>query len=197
MSGTFVALLRAVFHVLDRFKAPSLALFLLVPLFAAMPTREAHAGGGHWCTAVTIGNDCTSSSAEGACQRQFQDLASPGFSVLLPNVPSHLWFNQGCNWTTSPSPGGGCSVYGATTCTTVAPSSVGRECDDANEYRVSEGICEPWPKPEDPPCDGGKEPTGPNPIIYSTGAKILSARDYVSADGRLTLDRYFRSRIFG
>lgn len=80
-------------------------------------------------------------------------------------------------------------------CGTIIPVGVNLVC--ASGYTATaDGHCRRDP-PVEQPCDcdkpGRANPKTPNPIVLSTGAKVLTAEDYVSADGQLRIGRSYRS----
>jgi len=101
----------------------------------------------------------------------------------------------GCSWTTyqflCPEETGG----GISACWTILPAWVELECQAG--YVPTQGkFCLKDPVPERPcNCNNGSSvnPQTPNPIVLSTGSKVLKARDYSSGDGGLIIGRSYRS----
>ncbi|MGQ2906051.1 MAG: RHS repeat-associated core domain-containing protein [Neoaquamicrobium sediminum] len=83
-------------------------------------------------------------------------------------------------------------------CRTVIPSTVTFSCPSGYDRQIP-GRCVPSAdnRPERPPVcynnGGNSNPTTDNPVILSTGAKVLKATDFSTADGKFVIDRNYRS----
>ncbi|MBT2135787.1 RHS repeat protein [Croceibacterium sp. LX-88] len=106
------------------------------------------------------------------------------------------WTIATCKWTSfqylCPQEKPGSGIGG---CGTVLPSNVYFSCASGYTPTV-DGHCRADP-PVEQPCicdaDGRTNPTVGNPIVLSTGAKFLTARDYETADGDFRIGRHYRS----
>ena len=105
----------------------------------------------------------------------------------------------GCSYTTyqylCPQETGG----GVSGCWTILPSLVWLVCEGG--YTATQGqYCLKDPVPECPTCrnNGSSDnPQTPNPIVLSTGSKVLHARDYETGDGDFVIGRSYRSIQIG
>lgn len=108
------------------------------------------------------------------------------------------WSSKDCKWTSwqwlAPQETG-CGVF---SCGTTLPAFVSFACQPGYTA-VAVGRCV---KPEDlrperpPACynnGGNSNPSTDNPVILSTGSKVLHATDYQSADGKFKITRNYRS----
>lgn len=132
-----------------------------------------------------------------ACKAQWQwSSMNNGYSRLIGAIPrADDWDTADCEWTrwqylcTTENPGAGFA------CGTVIPAYVNFHC--ANGYTPTvDGHCRANPAVERP-CnceeDGRVNPTVGNPIVLSTGAKVLDALDFETADGDFRISRHYRS----
>jgi len=141
-------------------------------------------------------------SATEACEFQWN---YNGHGYLSRFIAANVWGGNAnganCSWTTyqylCPEETGG----GISGCGTILPATVWLECESG--YQIILGRCEKDPTPERP-CNckdqknwPGKNETKGHPIVLSTGAKVLTAQDYASADGEFVIGRSYRSRQFG
>ncbi|MEO4001727.1 RHS repeat-associated core domain-containing protein [Mesorhizobium sp. CAU 1732] len=139
-------------------------------------------------------------SAEEACRAQWEWAGmNNGYSRFIGAFPyGNSWTSQECSWTSfqylcRQETGGG-----LLNCWTVLPAAVSFSCE-SGYTRTAIGRCV---KPEDlrperpPVCynnGGNSNDTTNNPVILGTGAKVMSALDYESADGRFRIGRNYRS----
>jgi RHS repeat-associated protein len=118
-----------------------------------------------------------------------------GYSRYVRAVPwANDWTHADCKWTSyqwlcPQETGGGFA------CNTLLPSWVQLIC--ASGYtKTVDGHCRLNPQPECVPCSkkaGRIEPTVGNPVLLRTGAKLVTATDYESADGQFRIGRHYRS----
>src|SRR5207302_1091980 len=123
--------------------------------------------------------------ADEACHAMWMYYQNNGFSRYIGAFPNaDNWSQVDCDWTRyqwlcpqeHPGVGFGCG--------TIIPASVSLTC--AGGYiATQDGHCRLDPQVEQP-CnckkDGKRNPTTPHPIVISSGAKVLEAEDYASAD---------------
>ena len=136
-------------------------------------------------------------TAEDACIAQWEWAGmNNGFSRFIGAFPqADDWDTADCEWTRyqylcpQENPGAGFA------CGTVIPAVVYFGC--ASGYtKTVDGTCRYNPAIERPcicPEDGRENPTVGNPIVLSTGAKVLDALDYETADGDFRISRHYRS----
>lgn len=136
-------------------------------------------------------------SAVEACRAQWRYYGMDnGYSRFIgadPNPDDWTWAS--CRWTQyqylCPEETGG----GVVTCWTIYPHGARFNCAPGFTP-TADGHCRKDPEPERPcPCaeDGRLNPSVGNPIVLSTGAKLLSAEDYATADGKFRIGRQYRS----
>lgn len=143
-------------------------------------------------------------SAAEACRAQWEWAGmNNGYSRLMAptNYKDSAWSTQACHWTSfqylAPQETG-CGVF---SCGTVLPSLVFFNCP-SGYTRQYPGRCvaEEDLRPERQPClgpDGAPNPIAGNPIVLSTGAKLLKSTDFTTSDGRFVIGRNYRSIPFG
>lgn len=134
---------------------------------------------------------------EEACRAQWQGAGmNNGYSRFIGGFPTESDYSYAnCRWTNlgylCPAETGG----GLNSCWTVIPGSVSLQCNSGYTPTV-EGLCRLDPAPERPcNCDepGRVNPKVGHPIVLSTGAKVLSAQDFATADGQFSIGRQYRS----
>lgn len=154
-------------------------------------------GNPRWCTVLPVASGLPPacySDPLAACYRQWQAFnGAPNSSFF-----GLLWktgTSAKCDWSTWLNRCYGNSVQ----CGLVGPGSVNLTCD-AGFYLVVPGRCEKIEELESPLDNCGNAATGsqpnsatPNPISIMTGAKILTATDYSSSDGKFVVSRTYRS----
>ncbi|MDJ0642937.1 MAG: RHS repeat protein, partial [Erythrobacter sp.] len=124
-----------------------------------------------------------------------------GYSRFIGTTArSDDWRFIDCEWTswqylcTEENPGAGFK------CGTILPAYVQTVCPDGYVASI-DGYCRqnaPPERPCDDPCsnsgnEGRTNPKTENPVVVSTGAKVLSSVDYASADGLFRISRSYRS----
>jgi RHS repeat-associated protein len=125
-------------------------------------------------------------------------------SRYIGALESDNWTHRGCQWTRfqylCPAETG----LGMSACGTLNPAGTTFTCPLIGWTRMFPGICvrnADRPPPQRPPyCynhGGASNATPGNPVILSTGTKIDSVTDFVSADGRFRIGRNYRSSPFG
>jgi len=86
---------------------------------------------------------------------------------------------------------------GINKCQTILPALTWFECDTGYSP-VAAGVCVQNRVREAQACSanfgGNRSPSIGNPVLFDSGAKIDTAQDFVTADGRLGLQRSYRSR---
>lgn len=134
-------------------------------------------------------------SAYAACEAQWRVYMNNGYSRFIGAVPNpDNWAAQECLWTQyqylcPQETGGGFA------CGTIYPHVATLQCASGYTPTV-DGHCRQDPPVEQPcPCpDAGRtNPSVGNPIVLSTGAKLLEAQDYETADGNFHIGRRYRS----
>jgi RHS repeat-associated protein len=135
-------------------------------------------------------------SAYEACRAQWQKYQGnrPNSRYIGAKPYEDKWTTAGCQWTSvqylCPEEHGG----SGSGCGTVLPSIVQFRCESGTP--TADGNCRASP-PVERPCDCGEDgrinPTAGNPIVLSTGAKILSASDFETTDGDFRIGRHYRS----
>lgn len=177
------------------------ALFVLVGLMVSAPARAQSADGFiGWVSPPGPGG--AYATAYEACYAQWEkfqgDKLSSRFIGAFPRDDD--WTKQDCEWTRyqylCPAETGS----GINGCGTIIPSYVRLECEDGYTPTV-DGHCRLDPEVERPICicdeNGKLNPVAGNPILLSSGAKVLSDVDYATADGELTIERHYRSYQVG
>lgn len=169
----------------------SLLMFWAVPtaaqegqLYPAEPTAQ-------WFTVLSgAGNGGYFDSSDEACRAQHASF-NPGAIYLapLPHPDPEQWYTVNCRWDTSPQ--------GANT---VLPVSVNLVCPP-DWVRTLTAQCIGRPQGEQD-CGNaaiGRKSGGTagNPICLQSGAKLDAEIDYASADGLLSVERYYNSRGLG
>lgn len=139
-------------------------------------------------------------TADEACHFQWNFYKGP-MSRYVSTTPNQTDGNTAaCLWTTyqylCPAETG----YGINGCGTILPVGVGFQCKPG--YTPVRGLfCQENPPVPERPCNcnngGAPNPTAGNPIVLSTGSKVLNAVDYKSADDDFTIRRSYRSIPFG
>ena len=150
-------------------------------------------GMGGWTSPA--GPAGTFDSAAAACEAQWKKFMDNGYSRFIGASPSaNDWTFASCKWTSfqylCPQETGG----DIGNCGTILPSSVSFNCL-SGYTATADGHCRQNPPPEKPcNCQPGRlNPTTPNPIVISTGAKFFSELDFETADGRFRIGRKYRS----
>lgn len=183
---------RKIFAVTS-FSSSVLAASLLV---AAQETRAAESG---WSAGTG-----TFPTATEACRDAWQKLAVPLGKTRFIGAfdrPGSDWYIKDCSWTTfqylAPQEEG-CGVF---TCSTVLPSIVTFRCESGSRRFFGRCVPEEDDRPERAACydNGGANPNPivGNPIVLSTGAKILKAEDFATEDGKFAVRRSYRSLPVG
>ena len=163
---------------------------LLLSAFAASPssaqsTQPASAEPQpYWCTPVPGGTNCYPTAAQ-ACQRQMQAYSGSGFLPLIDvNYKKYK-----CNWSRGRILPGWITLNCPSGSTLVAPGICIRTAPDRPKERACDSPCQPQSAP--------RSPTVGNPIALDSGTKVQDEVDYSSADGLLTVERHYRSRMRG
>jgi len=139
-------------------------------------------------------------SAEAACISQWHHYNDPPKSRYVGAFVSPGNLNKAfCKWTQyqniCPEETGG----GISSCGTVYPTYVELKCQTGYTPTLGK-YCQKDPVPERP-CNcnngGAVNPQVGNPIVLSTGAKVLHSTDYATEDGDFTISRSYRSTPFG
>lgn len=157
----------------------TLALFLfLIPSAASAQVRG-------WCTVVGAGQSECFPDPLSACYRQYQVYSHP--ANAFEGYKEHGVFSKLCDWVTHVE-GGHLGPL---------PTVVLWHCD-IGYAAVAPGLCVQRPMRQREMCSsrggGSPNPTdGTNPIILSTGTKYQREDDYLTADGRFDLTRYYRT----
>ncbi len=134
-------------------------------------------------------------TANEACEAQWKKFMDNGYSRYLGATPDpNDWTTASCDWTRyqylCPQETG--AGFG---CGTILPNGVRFSCATGYTPTV-DGHCRQNPAVErkcNCPDAGTANPTTPNPIVLSTGAKVLEAEDYASADSQFRIGRKYRS----
>ena len=180
-----------------RFLRAGLLLLLCALLgFAPAGTARAQAGEGAIGWVSGAGPEGAFPSAYEACKAQWQKYQGnkPGSRFIGARPYEDKWTTAGCLWTSvqylCPEETGSRSG-----CGTILPSLVNFRCASGYTPTV-DGHCRAGP-PVERPCycgeDGRINPTVGNPIVLSTGAKVLRALDFEAADGDFRIGRDYRS----
>jgi RHS repeat-associated protein len=172
-----------------------LLLLIAFASFAFAGTAQAQSGEG--VLGWTHGGGVYFPTAYEACRAKWQHWGMDnGYSRFIGDYPyEDEWTTRNCEWTRfqylCPAETGG----GLAQCWTILPGTVNFQCATGYTPTV-DGHCRANPAVERP-CnceeDGRPNPTAGNPIVLSTGAKVLEALDYETADGRFTIGRHYRS----
>lgn len=168
---------------------------LAASLAATFPAKAAGEGvlGWGW-----MGNFYP--SADEACRAQWEwGGMNNGRSRFIGAFDrATTWSTKDCEWTRfqwlAPQETG-CGVF---SCGTVIPAFVSFACESGYTAAAIGRCVKPEDlRPERPPAcynnGGNSNPSTNNPVILSTGAKVLSAVDYESADGLFRISRNYRS----
>jgi YD repeat-containing protein len=191
-------------HPLKGVVATFFNLFLTVCLVGAVLPSTATAQSAEGWLGWQSGHSSADyyPSADAACRAQWQwyqgvrtDSRYIGYYLTVGNP------NQGgCKWTQyqylCPQETGG----NASTCGVIFPTWIELRCQTG--YTPVQGQCRKDSElvPERPcNCNNGSSsnPQGKNPIVFSSGSKVLKARDYESADGDFVISRSYRSLPVG
>ena len=167
--------------------------FLMVFCFATMlqfaatlpaeadtiPMANAPAGTNGWCVRIESGNDACFGDPNAACAEAHRAWGGPGGFYGATMTESETFAL--CHWEyiiNYSRPGG--AVFGC-----------------ASGYLIEAGprcVLEQMPAK---PCDCARgalaDPWSGHPINILTGAKFFSGRDFATADGSLTVDRFFNT----
>ena len=168
-----------------------LRLVLAVCFSVAMAQTPAAAQMGEGTVGWTSGHTSEKFvSPYAACYSQWERYRS-SLSSFVGAVPrSGDPATADCDWTTYHR---GCDG-GISGCGTILPAWVWLTC--ASGYSGATGVCLKDPVPERPcNCNNGSSlnPQVGHPIVLSSGAKVLGARDYETADGDFVIGRSYRS----
>lgn len=158
-------------------------------------TARAQSGEGviGW---ISTGGGGPYSTAHEACYYQWEYyMGGPRSRFIGATLDPDNWTSARCKWTSfqylcpeeTAGQSGGCG--------TILPGSAYFYCSSGYTPTV-DGHCRKEPAVERPcNCDeeGRVNPTVGNPIVLSTGAKLLSAVDYEAADGKFRIGREYRS----
>ena len=145
---------------------------------------------------TATGADGAYNTAYQACEAQWKNYMNNGYSRFLGAKPNaNDWTTAACDWTRyqylcPQETGAGFA------CGTILPTSAVFSCV-IGYTPTADGHCRLNPAPERKLCvcdeDGKLNPSAGNPIVLSSGAKMLEATDYVSADGQFEVGRQYRS----
>ncbi|WHO38400.1 RHS repeat-associated core domain-containing protein [Sphingobium sp. AP49] len=137
-------------------------------------------------------------TADEACRAQWSIYRGPSSRFIGASPGDGNWTVQGCRWTTfqylCPAETGG----GIGSCGTILPvyvefhcasgytPTVDGHCRNNNELLLEKKPCN---------CDNGGHPNPivGNPIILSSGAKVITASDFETSDGLFRIGRHYRS----
>ncbi len=170
----------------------TLSAFAYSERVTAAPTETTIAPQGAtplWDTVAGVGKPNEQfGSPDQACRRQHQAY-NPAATYESPQYTQ--WNIVRCRWTPN-HPGG-----------TILATSVFLVCGSTYTLvRPNKCIIRPRTAAECGDCEGRAQSAPPavirgNPVALGTGSKILSEQDYSTADGLLTVDRFYRSKQRG
>lgn len=159
-------------------------IFLLLSSTIIQPANAALGNGVKgWCTVVSAGVEECFEAPVAACQAQHAAFAP---SAIFLGFQPFDTFSRLCSWSTNSG--------------VPAPSLAVFECTSAAYKQVAYQRCvlpEQVVEERQQGCNsngGASNPTGgTNPILLNSGAKFETENDYVTADNRLKVKRYYRS----
>lgn len=163
---------------------------------ASTPAQSTATGVAGWNSGVS---STLYGSAEEACRAQWVWAQMDHFDGrFIGALDSGTWWLKNCSWTSFQYLcGAELQAQGkGGVCGTVLPGNVTLSCQPGYTLVIG-NFCRPSPPPERPQScynnGGNSNPSTPHPVLLASGAKIRSATDYASADGRFQIARNYRS----